>query len=176
MRLFTRLVFAVCAVCLQAAIAANSYKELTWDDLVPEDWHPERIFNSLNIDEISDDDPRVQKVMDAFMKEWNQSPTNPKIDGLSVKLPGYVAPLDWEDDEKLAEFLLVPYFGACIHVPPPPPNQIIHVKPKNPLKGVVTMDTVWIYGVIRLETGDSGSMGTSGYAMSADKVELYIMR
>ncbi|MDR2151462.1 MAG: DUF3299 domain-containing protein [Helicobacteraceae bacterium] len=173
MRVLLSVILAICVVCAQAA-SAPQYKELTWDDLVPEDWHPERIFNTLNIDELSDDDPRVAKVMEIFMQEWQKSPVNPKIDGMRIKLPGYVAPLDWEDDEKLSEFLLVPYFGACIHVPPPPPNQIIHVKPKKPLKGIVTMDTVWVYGVIRLETSDSGSMGTSGYGMIADKVELYV--
>ncbi|MDR1976783.1 MAG: DUF3299 domain-containing protein [Campylobacteraceae bacterium] len=159
--------------CYAFAIAAPSYSEVTWDDLVPEDWHPEKIFDSLKIGELSDNDPRVKSVMDAFMKEWKKSPINPKIAGKRIKLPGYVAPLDWEDDKTLTEFLLVPYFGACIHVPPPPPNQIVYVKPRKPLKNISTMDTVWIYGQILIETNDSGSMGTSGYSMIADKVEPY---
>ncbi|MDR3346991.1 MAG: DUF3299 domain-containing protein [Helicobacteraceae bacterium] len=156
------------------AANSNAYKEATWDDLVPEDWHPERIFNSLKIDEMSDDDPRVEKAMEIFMKEWRKSPLNPKINRARIKLPGYVVPLDWEDEKKLNEFLLVPYFGACIHVPPPPPNQIVYIKLKKPLKNIISMDTVWVYGEITLEEHDSGSMGVSGYAMTADKVELYV--
>ena len=48
--------------------------------------------------------------------------------GKSIKIPGFAVPLEGDDGfEYIEEFLLVPYFGACIHVPPPPPNQVIHV-------------------------------------------------
>jgi hypothetical protein len=153
--------------------APQTYKETTWDDLVPVWWQPEKIFDDMNISSLDDDDPRVKKAMEIFMKEWQKSPVNREIDGLRIKLPGYVAPLDWEDETKLSEFLLVPYFGACIHAPPPPPNQIVHIKTKKPIKDILSMDTVWVYGVIRVETSDSGSMGVSGYGMIVDKVELY---
>ena len=52
---------------------------------------------------------------------------NQEIDGAHVRIPGYLLPLELENDEA-TEFLLVPYQGACIHTPPPPPNQIVHVK------------------------------------------------
>ena len=53
-----------------------------------------------------------------------------KLDGHVIKLPGYVLPLDFEGT-LVRSFLLVPYVGACIHVPPPPPNQIVHVQLKS---------------------------------------------
>ena len=53
---------------------------------------------------------------------------NTELDGQNVRIPGYLLPLDF-DGKKVTEFLLVPYVGACIHVPPPPPNQIVHVRP-----------------------------------------------
>jgi hypothetical protein len=56
------------------------------------------------------------------------SKTNSKLNQLRVKIPGFIVPLDNRPDGRVQEFFLVPYFGACIHVPPPPPNQIVYVK------------------------------------------------
>ena len=53
---------------------------------------------------------------------------NKSLDGATVRLPGFIIPLDARRDGVLDEFLLVPYFGACIHVPPPPPNQLVYVR------------------------------------------------
>lgn len=66
----------------------------------------------------------------------------------------------------------MPYFGACIHVPPPPANQIIHVRSAKAVKNVRTMDAVWISGVLKVERSDS-SMGASSYSMKAVSVEPY---
>ena len=55
------------------------------------------------------------------------SPSLKALDGKLVKIPGYMVPLE-DDSEVVSEFLLVPYVGACIHTPPPPPNQIVQVK------------------------------------------------
>jgi hypothetical protein len=150
-----------------------AYREVEWAELVPESWHPEKIFEGINLDELSDDDPRAVKLLEAFAEEWKKAPVRRELQGQRIKIPGYVAPLDWKDDDGLKEFLLVPYFGACIHVPPPPANQIIYVTAGDYLEGIRTMDTVWVYGVLEIETNDSGAMGTSGYSMKPDKVELY---
>ena len=72
----------------------------------------------------------------------------------------------------MTEFLLVPYFGACIHSPPPPSNQIIHVLPKAPAKGLRSMDAVWISGTLRTVRADT-SMGVSSYRMDAVLVVPY---
>ncbi|HEV8313022.1 MAG TPA: DUF3299 domain-containing protein, partial [Burkholderiaceae bacterium] len=69
------------------------------------------------------------------------------------------------------EFLLVPYFGACIHSPPPPANQIVHVFAASG-SGARMMEAVWVSGVIRAFRADS-AMGTSGYRMEAQRVEAY---
>ena len=66
---------------------------------------------------------------------WDNAPTNPKMDGARVRLPGYVVPLE-EVKGELKEFLLVPYFGACIHSPPPPANQIVHVTSQHAAEGL----------------------------------------
>ena len=72
----------------------------------------------------------------------------------------------------LALFLLVPYFGGCIHSPPPPSNQIIHVMPIKPKK-MHMMDAVWISGVLETTSADT-VMGRASYQMKAMKVTPYI--
>lgn len=170
---------AVCCILWQAAPAAaaesarDSYREAKWEELVPEDWHPEKALEGIDFSNFSDDDPRVVQAYEEFLAEFAKAPVNENMDGQRIKIPGFVAPLDWENDLQLKEFLLVPYFGACIHVPPPPANQIIYVSMEKPLKGVGTMSAIWAYGTIFLEKNDSGSMGASGYGMKIDKVEPY---
>ena len=73
--------------------------------------------------------------------------------GESIKIPGFAVPLEGDDGfEYIDEFLLVPYFGACIHVPPPPPNQVIHVVLEEPVYFEVISFAIWITGI--LEIGD----------------------
>ncbi len=55
------------------------------------------------------------------------APVVKELDGQQVKLPGYIVPLEVSEEGRTTEFLLVPYYGACIHVPPPPSNQIVHI-------------------------------------------------
>jgi hypothetical protein len=104
---------------------------------------------------------------------WDAAPTVPALDGAKVKLPGFVVPLD-ETADGLTSFLLVPYFGACIHTPPPPANQIVHVHTARPA-AVRTMDPVWVRGTLKLERGDT-VQGTSGYRLDAVGVEPYVER
>lgn len=170
--------FAVCILSWSAVpspgeAAPAAYRETLWEELVPESWDPEKIFEGLDIDNLPDDDPRVEQAFDAFEAEWAKAPVNEKMNGRKIKIPGFVAPLDWENESELKEFLLVPYFGACIHMPPPPANQIIYVKPRKPLKGIRSMQPIWAFGAIVVEKNDSGSMGTSGYSMTIDRVEPY---
>ncbi len=158
---------------VQAADPATptQFKELQWDALVPKDWDPTKAFRDKNIGLIDDTDPKMQDMLKAMQAEWDNAPTNSQLDGTAVKLPGYLVPLDSAKNE-LREFLLVPYFGACIHSPPPPANQIVHVKLAKPAKGYQSMDAVWVRGI--LTTGrQASSMGMSGYRMQAAGIERY---
>jgi hypothetical protein len=153
--------------------APASCRDVQWEELVPQDWHPEKLFEGLDFDALPDDDPRVEQAFAAFMAEWAKAPVNELMNGQRVRIPGFVAPLDWENFAELKEFLLVPYFGACIHLPPPPANQIIYVKLEKSLKGIRIMDPVWACGTLFVEKTDSGSMGASGYRMRIDNLEPY---
>lgn len=149
----------------------NGYQEIAWESLIPKDWDPMAPFKGLKLDQLTDDDPRADAALWKAKKYWKDAPVDPSMEGKPVRLPGFVVSLDREG-EALKEFLLVPYFGACIHVPPPPANQIIHVRSAKAIKHVRTMDAVWISGVLKVERSDS-SMGASSYSMKAVSVEPY---
>ena len=147
------------------------YREINWDELVPKDWDPFKDMKEMNFAGLSDADPRAADMMKRMREFWDNAPVNPKMNGQSVRIPGYVVPLD-DSTTGLKEFLLVPYFGACIHTPPPPANQIVHVVPRSAAKGFRSMDTVWVSGTLKAAKSDT-AMGASGYRLDAVIVEPY---
>jgi hypothetical protein len=157
-----------------SAARPGAFREIRWEDLVPKDWDPMKDLKDLQIGGLSDADPRAAQMLKRLREVWDNAPANPALDGQSIRIPGYVVPLE-ESADGLTEFLLVPYFGACIHSPPPPANQIIHVLPRSVAKGVRSMDPVWISGTLVREKTDS-YMGAAGYRMQAQKVEPYVER
>ena len=152
---------------------SGKYTEISWDQLIPASWDPAKVFDKFNLDQFEDDDPKAEAALKELQKLWNEAPVNPDMKGKLVKILGYVAPLDFLGGDELAEFLLVPYFGACIHVPPPPANQIIHVTLAKPREGIQVMDTVWVYGRLQIEKTEN-DLADSGYSMKADAVEQYV--
>jgi hypothetical protein len=94
------------------------------------------------------------------------------LNGKYVKLPGYLVPLESDAGGLLNEFLLVPYFGACIHVPPPPPNQIVYVKLKKPFNLSSMADPYWVIGTMST-TPWSGDVADTDYTMTADRLEPF---
>lgn len=162
----------------QSNAAAAASRHLQWQELVPKGWDPakqvrERL-QGKNVDTLSDDDPQVLELTRQMREVWDAAPTNPAMDGAKGRLPGYVVPLE-ETAQGIKEFLLVPYYGACIHSPPPPANQIVHVVSARPVKGFAAMDTVWVIGTLRVRRDDS-YMGASAYRMEAARVERYVKR
>jgi len=104
---------------------------------------------------------------------------NPLLNGQTVRLPGYLLPLEFSG-KQVSEFLLVPWVGACIHTPPPPPNQIVHVKPEKPVEMSGMFAPVWVTG--QMTTGaikkslslvDGSADIDVGYSLRASRVEPY---
>ena len=150
------------------------FKEIRWYELVPKEWDPTKRFRELNLDAMRDSDPRTDRLLRDMRATWDNAPTVSAMDGAGVKLAGYVVPLDGTGRE-LREFLLVPYFGACVHSPPPPANQIVHVTALHLLQGLRTMDAVWVSGTMNTAR-QSSIMGVSGYRIEAESVEHYVPR
>lgn len=105
--------------------------------------------------------------------------TNEELIGQSVRIPGYLLPLEIKD-QKAVEFLLVPTVGACIHTPSPPANQMVHVRYPGgfPIKGLYT--PIWVNGELlaanKVETvrySDGETRVEISYAIEASVVEPY---
>jgi len=156
--------------------AKSDQSHLKWADLVPPGWDPaaevRKHLKTSNFDIVSDNDPRMLKMLKEMREVWDNAPTNPAMDGARGRIPGYLVPLE-ENKQGIKEMLLVPYYGACIHSPPPPANQIIHVVLAKPAKGFASMDTVWVMGTLKAFRGDS-YMGASGYKMEGAQLEPYV--
>lgn len=93
------------------------------------------------------------------------------FNGRLVKLPGFVVPLDW-DGEGTRTFLLVPYVGACIHVPPPPPNQLVLVTSERPYPLASLFEPVWVTGLFGTAAMTT-ELAEVGYALSAERIDPY---
>ncbi|MFY9511425.1 MAG: DUF3299 domain-containing protein [Rubrivivax sp.] len=159
------------AAAARAPVAKPApFKTISWDELVPKDWDPMKEFKGMDMNSMADGDPRATAMMKKLREVWDNAPTNPTLVGQAVRIPGFVVPLE-ETKDGVKEFLLVPYFGACVHSPPPPANQIIHVLPKDAAK-VRSMDAVWISGTLATLKTDS-YMGASSYRVDATAVEPY---
>mgnify|MGYP001822392211 CR=1 FL=1 len=150
----------------------NLGPELEWDDLIPADWRPDKLFEQYDVDNIDDDDPRAEELFDKLQALWAEAPVVDALDGRSVRLPGCVVRLS-TDATEIREFLLVPYFGACFHVPPPPPNQTVYVVTTDDgaYRGEL-FDTVWVEGLMHIERF-SNDLGEAGYRIDAVSVSPY---
>jgi hypothetical protein len=91
------------------------------------------------------------------------------LNGKRVQIGGYVVPLDF-DSTQVKEFLLVPFVGACIHVPPPPANQIIYVKAATSFEVKGQFDPVFVTGILSTDSTSTG-LAEAGYTLAAEKVE-----
>lgn len=154
-----------------ARTAPAEFREIVWDDLMPKSWDPAAVFKGLNLATLQDSDPRAMEALAAMQAAWKNAPVEAAMNGARVRIPGFVVPLE-RVREEIREFLLVPYFGACIHTPPPPANQIIHVLADPPLRNARTMDAVWVSGTLETVRADT-AMGTSGYRLRAARIVPY---
>jgi hypothetical protein len=154
-----------------AGAGTAGYREIRWEDLMPKGWNPAAAFKGIDLNRMQDGDPRADELLAKARAEWDKAPVEPSMNGKQIRMPGFVVPLERKGD-LVSEFLLVPYYGACIHVPPPPANQVVHVIPRKPVKGMLTMGAFWISGTISLHSGDSAA-GVYGYRLTAEHIEKY---
>lgn len=153
------------------SVVPGTPRTITWDILVPQGWEPFKEFKDMNFQALDDGDPKATAMLKKMRDVWDNAPVNNAIVGQQVRIPGFVVPLE-DTKDGMKEFLLVPYFGACIHSPPPPANQIVHVLPKSPAKGLRSMDAVWITGTLATVRTDS-YMGAASYRIEALSVSPY---
>jgi hypothetical protein len=158
-----------------ATAAHASYSEISWEALVPKNWDPSKPFRDMDLSALNDGDRKAMRVLEKLKEEWDNAPIDPSLDGRKIRIPGFVVPLE-EEGRAVTEFLLVPYFGACIHVPPPPANQIIHVISAKPIMNLHVMDAVWVSGELkaaRYSKQTPMGMGAAGYQINSIAVTAY---
>ena len=141
---------------------ADDVIDLEWDDLLPDgQTKPSRILQSL-VDHDGPDLSNQQPISSGVRSDWN---------GKIVRLPGFIVPIDFEGSAVTA-FILVPYVGACIHVPPPPANQLVFVTTQEPYesKGLFApVNVTGMFGVSSMST----HLAQIGYALSAEKIKEF---
>lgn len=103
------------------------------------------------------------------------APVVQALDNQQVKLPGYIVPLEVSEEGRTTEFLLVPYYGACIHVPPPPPNQIVHIFSEMGVRVEDLYQPYWIEGRMQVKASSS-ELADTGYQMEAEKIYAYELK
>ncbi len=89
-----------------------------------------------------------------------------------IRLAGYISPITWDENNIVTELFFVPYFGACIHVPPPPPNQLIYIKLDKGIKLVELYEPFWVQGTLVVESTQK-DIGHSAYSMKNAGFYLY---
>lgn len=141
---------------------AADYIDLEWSDLVPEGdaFVPPSLQGLIehNQSSLMSEQPESSGIR----TDWN---------GQVVRLPGYIVPIDYSGTGVTA-FILVPYVGACIHVPPPPANQLVFVTTEKPYESSGLFEAVNVVGMF----GSASTMtqlADIGYAISAESIEPY---
>lgn len=164
-----------------SAFAADAPRQLKWADLVPKSMPATTILKSKTFfggsTPVPDGEPPPPPLPEGtFMSVKRRQPGSdrppaivPELNGQRVSIGGYVVPLDF-DATTVKEFLLVPFVGACIHVPPPPANQIIYVKADKGFEVGGQFDPVTVTGKINTSAAFTG-LADAGYTITADSVE-----
>lgn len=155
---------ALASAAVPHVASAKTPTEITWEDLIPPGVPYSEIIGEGEMDERND---LWRPIFDS-----NATKLNPALDGLYIKMPGFILPLE-QTTAGVTSFVLVPYVGACIHVPPPPPNQLVFVTTQTPWSGTELWEAVWVTGQMQHEI-QSTEVAQTGYALTADAMEIYV--
>jgi len=161
----------------------QSFKTIEWTDLVP----PEILEILLNppeyiadIEDGSLDDQLSSQIQnslaaasdDEYQMALTSTEVNLDFDRAMVRIPGFVVPLEFDDDQAITQFFLVPYFGACVHMPPPPPNQIILVNSPDGIQLDDLYAPVWLSGELLADLTEN-DMASAAYSLKLSAIEIY---
>jgi len=153
---------------------AEAPRDLSWQEMIPPD-APVEVPNMTPLHDLSNmADALSAEAAPAAKQDLPNAPVVTKLNGQQIRLPGYIVPLEVSEEGRTTEFLLVPYFGACIHVPPPPSNQIVHVRSEIGVKLEELYQPYWIEGQMQVKPSTS-ELADAGYQMDAEKIYVYEM-
>lgn len=159
----------------------DSYQTLEWTDLLPQsDWealaNPPEYITGIEDGSIEDQMMSSLEGMGAWDDPYQQALVSRKVveefDGKNVRIPGFVVPLEFDDDLTITQFFLVPYFGACIHLPAPAPNQTVLVNYPQGMEMAALYTPFWISGEMQTEITEN-EVAISAYAIEMHEIEVY---
>lgn len=148
--------------------------DLEWEALMPANWKPKKALEGVDLAALSDNDPQANALLEKLRRDLDNAPVVKSLDGKRVRIAGFVVTLE-RNDKGVGEFLLVPYYGACIHTPPPPANQIIHVLPETPVPAEMAIFPVYVTGTLRTVAAVTAE-GVAGYRIADAQVQEYPWR
>ncbi|MHC6223754.1 DUF3299 domain-containing protein [Pseudomonas sp. X10] len=154
---------------------AATPQTLDWPQLIPEGAPviPPQLTPLHELSQLSQlGDALAAESAPAVRQQAPDAPVVKALDGQQVKLPGYIVPLEVSEEGRTTEFLLVPYYGACIHVPPPPSNQIVHIFSEIGVRIEDLYQPYWIEGRMQVKPSSS-ELADAGYQMEAEKIYAY---
>lgn len=142
---------------------AKTPKEIMWEDLIPEGVPYSEIIGEGELDLGQD---TWNPIYDA-----NATKVNDALNNAYIKMPGFIVPFELTS-KGVVDFMLVPYFGACIHTPPPPANQLVIAESAVAWPNDKLWDAVWVTGMMQTKLQDT-DLGTTGYFLAVDAIEVY---
>lgn len=152
-----------------------AYTSLEWEDLIPEGKSSDEVWAQYDdvFDELEYGSPEEELLYQKVQSELDPEAVDPALDGQQIRMNGFVAPLTYDEDI-VTEFLLVPFFGACIHVPAPPANQtvLVSVDKENGLTLDESYGAIWIEGTLTIESTPT-DLGATSYALTGDNSGVY---
>jgi len=163
--------------------SAENIRTLHWDDLLPPAdldalINPPEYLNDIDDGSLEDqltnglEQALTMAADDAYQQALVSTNIVPEMDGQHVRVPGFIVPLTYDSEQRVKTFFLVPYFGACIHVPPPPPNQIIYGELKEGAVVADIYDAYWVVGTLHTTITENDT-ATSAYSLTVTDVSLY---
>ncbi|MFV3328751.1 DUF3299 domain-containing protein [Pseudomonas sp. NY15372] len=156
---------------LALPLPAAEPRTLDWPALIPEG-APVVPVQQAPLHDLSQLGSALAEAASAARQQAPDAPVVKALDGQQVKLPGYIVPLEVSEEGRTTEFLLVPYYGACIHVPPPPSNQIVHIVSEMGVRIEDLYQPYWIEGRMQVKA-TSSELAEAGYQMEAEKIYAY---
>lgn len=172
----------VSAPSKQKTLPPSAFMSAEWVDLIPKDDLDALLNPPDYIDDIAEnsDEDQLNEIFQAIDNDTNdryqQALVSTRVieasDNLAIKIPAFIVPLEFDDEQNVTQFFMVPFFGACIHMPPPPPNQTIFVDYPQGFKLESLTDPYWISGILKTSLVEN-EMATAAYTMEVHAFEPY---
>ena len=170
-------------VALPSLCAAVEYTEVEWTDLMPKDDLDALLAPPEYLNDIADGSQQdsvaalnQKESVDAQTKRYRDALSSTRVmqefNGKQIRIPGYMVPLEQNDEREVTAFFIVPYFGACLHMPPPPPNQILYVQYEDGIALEALQQPFWFEGTLTVALNEN-ALGTSAYTLNIDDYRLY---